>query len=86
MAEETKKDKPKFKIFVNNKELETSEHELTGAAIKALANVPNDYELFEVQGNHTVPIGNEQIVKIHNNQHFRAIPAGTFGVWQFHRD
>jgi Multiubiquitin len=84
--EDTKKDKPKFVIFVNNKELATNEHELTGGAIKELASVPNDYELFEVQGNHTVPVGNEQVVKIHNNQHFRAIPAGTFGLWQFLHD
>lgn len=79
---DNKKHKPKFTIFVNNNPIETGEHELTGGAIKALANVPADYELFEVQGNHTVPVGNEQLVKIHNNQHFRAIPAGTFGLWQ----
>ena len=86
MAKDDKeKDKPKFTIFVNNKPIETSEHRLTGSAIKQLANVPADYELFEVKGDHTVPVGNEQTVEIHNNQHFRAIPAGTFGLWQFLR-
>lgn len=68
-----------FTIFVNNNEFHTSEHQLTGAQIKALAGVPNDYELFEVKGEHTAPVGNEQVVEIHNKLHFRAIPAGTFG-------
>jgi hypothetical protein len=74
------KSKATFTIFVNNNEFETQEHSLTGAAIKALAAVPADYELFEVKGDQTVPVGNEQVVHIHNKQHFRAIPAGTFGA------
>lgn len=87
MAQEDKnKDKPKFTIFVNNKPIETTEQKLTGSQIKELGQVPADYELFEVKGDHTVPVGNEQKVEIHNNQHFRAIPAGTFGIWQSLRD
>jgi hypothetical protein len=70
---------PKFNIFVNNKQFQTDAHELSGAQIKQLAGVPGDYELFEVRGDQTVPVGNEQIVHIHDNLHFRAIPAGTFG-------
>jgi hypothetical protein len=66
-------------IFVNNKGFETNEKEMTGAQIKALAKVPDDYELFRVEGDHTVPVGSDETVKAHNNQHFRAIPAGTFG-------
>jgi hypothetical protein len=78
-AKDNEKEKPQFKVFVNNVEFTTHEHELTGAQIKALARVPTDYELFQVQGDHTVPVGNEEVVHIHNNDHFRAIPAGTFG-------
>jgi hypothetical protein len=74
---------PTFSIFVNNISFTTHDHELSGAQIKALANVPADYELFQVQGDHTVPIGNEQVVHLHNNDHFRAIPAGTFGCNDF---
>jgi len=70
---------PKFNIFVNNKEFQTEAHELTGSQIKQLAGIPADYELFEVRGDQTVPVGNEQTVHIHDNLHFRAIPAGTFG-------
>ena len=73
-----------FTFFVNNNEAQTKKHELTGSEIKQLGNVPGDYELFEVVGDHTVPIGNQQPVHIHNQMHFRAIPAGTFGLtWHF---
>ncbi len=67
-------------IFINNTGYQTSRGEMTGSDIKALAKVPEDYELFEVRGDQTVPIGNEQVVKLHNKMHFRAIPAGTFGA------
>lgn len=77
-----KEKKHRIKIFVNNEPLETEQNELTGAQIKSLANIPADYELFEVQGSHTIPVGNDQKVKLHENMHFRAIPAGTFGTWQ----
>jgi hypothetical protein len=70
-----------FTIFVNNNALETSEHTLTGRAIKELAGVSADYELFEVKGDHTEPVGDDQMVHIHNRQHFRSIPAGTFGAY-----
>ncbi len=84
MAEQkSDKDKKQITIFVNNKPIETEKEELTGGQIKELAGVPADYELFEVKGNHTVPVGNEEKVKVHNNQHFRAIPAGTFGSCLF---
>lgn len=78
-----KEKKHSIKIFVNNNAFETKEREMSGSSIKGLAGVPADYELFEVQGNHTTPVGNDQVVKLHENMHFRAIPAGTFGTWQF---
>jgi hypothetical protein len=71
---------PTFTIFVNNNAFTTHEHQLTGAQIKALAKVPADYELFEVRGDQTIPVGNDQAVQIHEKLHFRAIPAGTFGI------
>lgn len=76
-----------FTIYVNNKPFHTDKHELTGAQIKALAGIPADYELFEVRGDQTLAIGDDQVVHIHNDLHFRAIPAGTFGeIWLSHRD
>lgn len=85
MPKDEDKEQPSFTVFVNNKAIQTSEHKLPANAIKELAKIPADYELFEVKGDHTVPVGSEQLVEIHNNQHFRAIPAGTFGIWQFLR-
>ena len=79
-AKDKEKDKHGFTIFVNTNPFNTDEHELTGTQIKGLAGVPADYELFEVKGDQTVPVGNEQVIHIHNKQTFRAIPAGTFGV------
>jgi hypothetical protein len=76
----TKEKTHSFTIFVNNTAFKTEEHQLTGTQIKQLAAVPPDYELFEVKGDQTVPVGNDQEVKIHENLHFRAIPAGTFGA------
>jgi hypothetical protein len=78
MAQE-ERESHKFTIFVNNKEFRTDKHELTGAQVKELAGVPLDYELFEVRGDQTLPVGNDQQVRIHDRMHFRAIPAGTFG-------
>lgn len=69
-----------FTIFVNNQPAKTAEHELTGAQIKSLAGIPPDYELFQVKGTNTVPVGNEELIHVHEKQHFRAIPAGTFGL------
>ena len=68
-----------FTIFVNNQPFVTAEHLLTGAQVKILAGVPADYELFQVEGNNTVAVGDSQEVHIHEKAHFRAIPAGTFG-------
>src|ERR1043166_7319137 len=77
--ETTKASQATFTIFVNNRPFETHAHELTGSQVKQLASVPADYELFEVRGEQTVPVGNEEEVHIHEKLHFRAIPAGTFG-------
>jgi len=70
---------PNFTIIVNNKPYSTAQHELTGSQIKQLAAVPPDYELFQLKGTDSVPVGNDQVIHIHEREEFRAIPAGTFG-------
>ncbi len=67
-------------FFVNNQPVATTQKELTGAAIKQLAKVPADYELFRVTGAETQRITDNQVVHIHPKEQFRAIPAGTFGT------
>ena len=70
-----------FEIFVNNQRLTTSATQLTGAQIKQLARVPDNYELFLVHGNDSQPVADSQSVEIKNGEHFRAIPPGTFGKY-----
>ena len=72
-------EKHAFTIYVNNQPFETTEHELTGAQIKALAGIPPEYELFRVFGQNSTPVGNDERVRLHENEQFRAIPSGTFG-------
>lgn len=70
-------------IFVNNQEFKVTQREMIGAEIKALANVPVDYELFRLEGNNSISIGNEERVHLHEKEQFRAIPSGTFGTYAF---
>jgi hypothetical protein len=72
-------EKHEITIFVNNQPFVTTEHELTGRQVKALAGVPPEYELFRVEGQKSIPVGNDERVHLHENEHFRAIPSGTFG-------
>ncbi len=72
-------DKHQFTIFINNKAYDTDKKEMAGLELKALAGVPSDYELYVEQGDHTVPVANNQAVHLHEKMRFRAIPAGTFG-------
>lgn len=71
--------KPEIRIYVNNQPFKTEEHELTGAQIKALAGIPANYELFRIEGQQSLPINNDERVRLHEDEHFRAIPSGTFG-------
>ena len=71
-------------IFVNSNSFQTTAKELTGAQIKQHAGIPSEYELFEIKGEQTIPVGNEQEVHLKDNLHFRAIPSGTFGSpWHY---
>jgi hypothetical protein len=70
-------------VKVNNKAFKTTERELTGAQIKTLAQFPNDYELFRVEGHNSVPIGNDELVQLKDDEQFRMIVSGTFGVYGF---
>ena len=68
-----------FTITVNANAFPTNQKVMTGTQIKTLAGIPPEYELFEVRGSNSVPVGNGESVHIHEGSAFRAIPAGTFG-------
>lgn len=68
------KQKPKqVTVVVNNKDVVLDEKQDTGAEIKAAAGVPAEFQLFHEQGKKLEQIGDEQLVKVHNGERFRAV-------------
>jgi multiubiquitin len=57
-------------ILVNNRAVEISGREPTGADIKAAAGVPAEFKLYDAKG---VEIANDTRVKIHEKEKFTAI-------------
>jgi hypothetical protein len=72
-------EKHKITISVNNQSFQTSDQQLRGVQIKSLAGIPAEYELFRVEGQNSFPVGNDELLHLHQNESFRAIPSGTFG-------
>jgi Multiubiquitin len=66
-------EKHPIEIFVNNKPVQVPHDELTGAEIKAAAGVPPDFSLFHEQGGKLIPVGDDETVKVHPNERFRAV-------------
>lgn len=71
-------------IFVNRRRYEAERHEMTGRQILALAGLADDHDLFRLQGEGDrtggTPIGLDQEVHLHEDEHFRAIPGNrNFG-------
>jgi hypothetical protein len=62
-------------IEVNNKAYEAPKEVLTGAEIKALAEIPPDFQLYLLHGesNKLEEIRNDEEVKLHKNMRFRAV-------------
>ena len=69
----------RHKIFVNDVEHEVFVQAMSGAQIKALGNVPSDYQLFLEQPGEDKPIGDADSVKLHDGMKFFALPPATFG-------
>lgn len=67
----TEKPKPKVvTITVNNREVELPEKDATGLEIKNAAGIPSDFHLYDPHGKE---VGNDEKIKIHNNERFTAI-------------
>jgi hypothetical protein len=68
--------KPKtVTIEINNKPYAAPKRTLTGLEIKSLADIPADFQLYRLHGNsgQLDPIGNEDEVKLHESERFRAV-------------
>ena len=68
-------------IVIDGKHYKVHTHEMTGAALKALAGIPDGNLLFrEVHGpGDDEQVQNETVVQLHNGEHFYDMPPGTFG-------
>jgi len=63
-----------FEIFVNRKQIDVSQPEMTGRQILQAGSFdPAQYDLFLVKGQESKQIGLDDIVKIDNGLHFNAI-------------
>ena len=61
-------------IFVNGKPVNVLS-ETTGAEIKAAAKVPADFRLFRIEGQHEIPVGDDERLKVHRHEKFIASPT-----------
>lgn len=69
-------------FFVDGTQFESESESLTGAAIKAKANVQAAYQLFLEEEGDTPdrPIGDNEAVSLGGKEkHFFAVPPATFG-------
>lgn len=60
-------------IFVNNRAIELPERDATGREIKAAAEVPADFTLYLEHGANLTEVGDDEIVKLHEHERFRAV-------------
>ena len=60
-------------VFVNNREVELPDKEVTGAEIKALAGIPPEFQLYMEHGNSLDPVADDEHVKVHPKERFRAV-------------
>lgn len=71
-----------FHFFVDNKKFDTDQPNLSGAAIKTVAAVPGNYQLFleEHGSGPDRAISDGETVDLHNPpKHLYAVPPATFG-------
>ena len=72
--QENNKEKKEYVFFVNKKEIQVSQEDLTGKEILSLAGYDvNQYDLFLIHGQQSEQIKPDQSIKISNGMHFNAI-------------
>jgi len=68
-------DKNKTVEIVVNSDTVTVDADTTGAAIKAAAAVDPTWDLFVIRGDHEVPVGDTEQIRVHRKQRFIATPS-----------
>src|SRR5438046_2908907 len=71
---ETGKPVRTVEILVNTKPVHVLS-EVTGTEIKAAAQLPADFRLFRIQGHQEVPVGDDELLRVHHHQKFIASPT-----------
>jgi len=71
-------------IFINRRQYEAPQKDLSGLQILELSGLGADHDLFLLQGEGDrtggTPIGLEQVIELHPGEQFRAIPGNrNFG-------
>jgi hypothetical protein len=70
---EAKKEPKTVTVFVNNREVVLPDREVSGAEIKAAAEVPAQFQLFREHGKKLDPVADGESIKVHENERFRAV-------------
>jgi hypothetical protein len=66
--------KPKaVTIVVNNRDVEMPDRDATGAQIKLQAGIPADFMLYREHGGGLEPVADDDAMKLHENERFRAV-------------
>jgi len=80
-------DRKKVTILVNQKPHHVSGPSISAEEIRALAEAPDDYEVWKVIKNPDpegqLPVDDQQVtgeIEIKSGDKFRVVPPGTFGV------
>jgi hypothetical protein len=60
-------------ILVNKRQVQVPA-DTTGVEIKSKAGVPADDQLFRIEGNREIPIGDNQPIRVHHGERFVATP------------
>ena len=71
---ETGKPARTVEILVNTKPVQVPA-EVTGSEIKAAAHVPADFRLFRVKGHQEIPVGDDEVLRVHRHEKFIASPT-----------
>ena len=68
-------------ILINGQHYKLDDDEMTGAQIKALAEIPYENQLYlEASGpGDDDPVGNDEVIELKNGDRFYDMPPGNFG-------
>lgn len=77
-----KKNDRRVKIFINDEPYKAPKSEMTGAELKALADIPAENQLFEdAPGHHDDPqVLDDVPFKLKHGMKFYDVPVGNFGA------